>query len=235
MIILLMFFLFSVVIPRGETLAAYLGDRLLAPSSQGYDVEQLQKDLSYLGYNPGNIDGIFGSQTLAAVKQFQLNSGLAVDGLVGKQTANALIAQVSKPVNPTSPSYAAQTTTPSRSFSLSSQDVEYLAHLIHGEARGECYEGQVAIAAVALNRLESRQFGFTLSEVIFQPGAFSCVCDGQFNLRPDATAYQAAEAALRGWDSSGGAVYFWNPATATSKWIWSRTVIKTIGKHVFAV
>lgn len=231
---ILTLFLFSTVIPQRGIEAAYLGERALAPPMQGYDVQQLQKDLSYLGFSPGSIDGIFGPQTMSAVKQFQSHQGLPADGLVGKQTANVIIAEVSKPVQTRPAAQQVSTTTPTRSASFSSRDIENLAHLIYGEARGEPYEGQVAVAAVALNRLESNDFGKTLSDVIFQPGAFTAVNDGQFYMKPDASSYQAAEAALRGWDPSGGAIYYWNPVTATNKWVWSRPLIKTIGRHVFA-
>ncbi len=233
-VVILMIFVLSMIVPGRDLQAAYLGERVLKLSSQGYDVQQLQRNLTYLGFQPGGVDGIFGPQTFAAVKRFQAASGLAVDGLVGKQTANHLIAEVSKPTG-ASASPAIPATAPSRSFSLSSLDLDYLARLIYGEARGECFEGQVAVAAVALNRLLCRQFGNTLSEVIFQPGAFTAVSDGQFYLTPDSTAYQAAQAALRGWDPSQGAIYYYNPATATSKWIWSRTPVATIGKHAFAI
>lgn len=188
-----------------------------------------------MGFNPGNIDGIFGPQTLGAVARFQAQQGLNVDGMVGKATANALIREVSKPVNTTVTSpQAVSSFTPSRGLSITSRDIHNLACLIHGEARGEPFEGKVAVAAVALNRLDSKQFGNSLSEVIFQPGAFTAVSDGQFYLQPDASSYQAVEAALKGWDPTGGAIYYWNPATATNKWVWSRPIIKTIGRHVFA-
>ncbi len=233
-IMILTLFLFSTVIPAWGFQATYLGERTLAPSDEGYDVQLLQKDLSYLGFSPGNIDGIFGPQTMAAVKQFQSHHGLPDDGLVGKQTADVIIAEVSKPVQANPVPQQIQPPAPSRSASFSSRDLENLARLIHGEARGEPYEGKVAVAAVAINRLESNGFGKTLNEVIFQPGAFTAVSDGQFYLKPDNSSYQAAEAALRGWDPSGGAIYYWNPVTATNKWIWSRPITKTIGRHVFA-
>lgn len=197
-------------------------------------MQQLQKDLTYLGFSPGSIDGIFGPQTMAAVKQFQSHQGLPADGLVGEQTASVIITEVSQPVQASPATQQISPPAPSRSVSFSSRDLENLAHLIYGEARGESYEGKVAVAAVALNRLESKDFGKTLSDVIFQPGAFTAVSDGQFKLKPDASSYQAAEAALRGWDPSEGAIYYWNPVTATNKWIWSRPIIKTIGRHVFA-
>ena len=124
---------------------------------------------------------------------------------------------------------------PSRgAISRASQDLDYLAHTIYGEARGEPYEGKVAIAAVVLNRVESGQFGNSISEVIFQPGAFTAERDGQYYLQPDDTCYDAAAEALNGWDPTDGAVYYWNPDIATDDWVHTRTVIKAIGNHVFA-
>jgi N-acetylmuramoyl-L-alanine amidase len=124
---------------------------------------------------------------------------------------------------------------PSRgSISRASQDIDYLAHTIYGEARGEPYEGKVAIAAVVLNRLESGRYGNSISEVIFQPGAFTAARDGQYYLQPDDSCYEAAAEALNGWDPTGGAIYYWNPDIATDDWVHTRTVIKTIGNHVFA-
>lgn len=207
---------------------AYLGDRTLTWGTRGYDVMQLQKDLNYLGYSAGQVDGIYGWQTTQAVKNFQRNNGLKVDGITGRQTAMAIINQVSQPQSPAS-------ITPSRGIiPYSSQDIEHLARLVHGEARGEPFEGQVAVAAVVLNRIASGKFGNSINEVIFQPGAFTAVSDGQFYLIPNNTSYQAAQAALRGWDPTDNALYYWNPVTATNKWVWSRPIIKQIGKHVFA-
>ncbi len=207
---------------------AYLGDRTLKIGMQGYDVNQLQKDLNYLGYSAGSVDGVFGWQTLTAVRNFQADNGLNVDGIVGKATAMAIINGVSHG--------SVNTTTPSRGFlSFSSQDVFDLARIVYGEARGEPYVGQVAVAAVVLNRLESKKFANTLRGVIFEPLAFTAVSDGQFYLQPDKVSRQAAEAALKGWDPTGGALYYWNPVTATSKWVWSRNIITQIGRHVFAL
>lgn len=118
---------------------------------------------------------------------------------------------------------------------LSKQDIYDLARIVHGEARGEPFTGQVAIAAVVLNRMKSDKFGNTVQEIIYEPGAFTAVADGQYYLEPNATAYKAVEAAIKGWDPTGGAIYYWNPATATNKWVWSRPIIHQIGKHVFAL
>ncbi|HNX28898.1 MAG TPA: spore cortex-lytic enzyme [Syntrophomonadaceae bacterium] len=231
-IMILTLLMFFTMIPAQNAQAAYLGDRVLKQSMQGYDVKQLQKDLTWLGYDTGGAEGIFGPKTLNAVKQFQAVNGLTVDGVVGKQTAAAIIQQVSNPNTDTSGS-----TNPSRGllFTNVRQDLAVLARLIYGEARGESYTGKVAVAAVVLNRLKAKIFGSTIEEVIFQPGAFTAVSDGQFYLQPDTSAFKAAEDALGGWDPTGGALYYWNPVTATNKWIWSRPVITTIGHHVFAM
>lgn len=213
---------------------AYLGDRTLNYGMKGYDVTQLQRDLGYLGYKVGPVDGIFGWQTASAVKEFKLNNGLKSDGVVDKQTAYSIIKQVSRPAK--EKSAADNTEEVSRGMiGFSRQDIYDLARLVHGEARGEPFEGQVAVAAVVLNRLKSPKFGDTVREVIFEPGAFTAVSDKQFYNQPDQTAYEAVRAALNGWDPTGGAIYYWNPATATNKWVWSRKIIGQIGRHVFAI
>ncbi len=218
---------------------AYLGDRTLTVGMQGYDVNQLQRNLNYLGYTAGSVDSIFGGQTRAAVCAFQKDHGLKVDGIVGKATANTMIKRVSEDsadATNNSTSVRANSTTPSRgSFSFTNQDIYDLARLVHSEARGESYVGQVAVAAVALNRMESNKFANTLRGVIFEPLAFTAVSDGQFYLTPSDTAFKAARDAIKGWDPTGGALYYWNPKTATSKWVWSRNIITQIGKHVFAL
>lgn len=117
----------------------------------------------------------------------------------------------------------------------STSDLQLIARAINGEARGESYEGQVAVGAVILNRVKSSKFPNTIAGVIYQPGAFTAVSDGQINvpIAEDSTVVKAAQDALNGWDPTGGAIYYFNPDTATSSWIWSRTQIKTIGKHIF--
>ena len=183
--------------------------------SSGSAVRQIQTKLQGWGYYTGRVDGIYGSATAKAVRQFQQSNGLTVDGKAGPQTLRAL------GINAGS---AAQTGT---------GDVNLLARLISAEARGEPYSGQVAVGAVVLNRMKHPSFPNTMSGVIYQPGAFSCMADGQFNQPVADSCYQAARDALNGWDPSGGAIYYFNPATATSKWIWSRPLIVTIGKHRF--
>jgi len=184
--------------------------------SRGTEVVNIQKKLKQWGYYDGEIDGIFGYQTYKAVRYFQYKNGLKVDGVVGPETLSALGL-------PTGTTQAA-----------SNRDLELLARLVHGEARGEPYIGQVAVAAVVLNRVKDSRFPNTIAGVIYQPGAFDAVRDGQINLEPNAQSYKAARDAMNGWDPTYGCIYYYNPATATSKWIWSRPVMLKIGKHNFA-
>ena len=185
-------------------------------------IKTVQTKLKRWGYYTGRVDGIFGSKTREAVKYFQRKNGLAVDGIVGPNTARAL-------------GMSLTSSSSSSSSSQSSSDLYLLAKCVYAEARGEPYEGQVAVAAVILNRVESASFPNTISGVIYQPGAFTAVSDGQINLSPNDTAYKAAQDALNGWDPTYGCLYYYNPATATSSWIWSRQTVVTIGKHVFAL
>ncbi len=188
--------------------------------SRGAEVTQIQTKLKRWGYYFGNIDGIYGSQTLEAVKYFQRKNGLQVDGIAGKNTLEAMgIMNSSNSSSGSSSSYQ--------------NDLNLLARIVYGEARGEPYTGQVAVAAVVLNRVKSSSFPNTISGVIYQKGAFDAVSDGQFNLTPNSTAKKAAQDALNGWDPTYGAVYYFNPATATNKWIWSRPMTVTIGNHRF--
>lgn len=196
-----------------ETLSKY--------GSRGSEVTQIQTKLKRWGYYKGNIDGIYGSQTLEAVKYFQRKNGLTVDGIAGPATLKAMGI------------YNSSTSSSSSSTSSNSSNVNLLARLIYGEARGEPYAGQVAVGAVVLNRVKSSSFPNTISGVIYQSGAFDVVSDGQINLTPDSTAKKAAQDALNGWDPSYGAIYYFNPSTATNKWIWSRPMTVTIGRHRF--
>lgn len=182
------------------------------------EVKQIQTKLKRWGYYKGAIDGIYGSQTLAAVKWFQSKNGLTVDGIAGPKTLAAMGIFSS---NTTS------TTTSSQS------DLNLLSRLVYAEARGENYTGQVAVASVVLNRVKSSSFPNSVAGVIYQAGAFSVVSDGQINLTPNQTARNAAQDAINGWDPSYGAIYYFNPNTATSAWIWSRPVTVTIGNHRF--
>ena len=200
----------------------------LRVGSRGEAVEQLQTKLKRWGYYTGAVDGIFGSQTKAAVEYFQRRNGLAVDGIVGDETAKALGLTLSGNTN-------AGNSEGSGSSSDASGNLYLLARLVYGEARGEPYVGKVAVAAVVLNRVKSPSFPNTISGVIYQSGAFDAVSDGQINLTPDEDSLRAARDALNGWDPTGGGLYYYNPATATNGWIWSRTVQLSIGKHNFAI
>ena len=186
--------------------------------SRGSEVTQIQTKLKRWGYYKGNIDGIYGSQTVEAVKYFQRKNGLAVDGIAGKNTLNAM---------------GIYSSSSSSSGANNSSDINLLSRLIYGEARGEPYTGQVAVGAVVLNRVKSSSFPNTIAGVIYQSGAFSVVNDGQINLTPNDTAKKAATDALNGWDPSYGSIYYFNPKTATSAWIWSRPHVITIGNHRF--
>lgn len=180
----------------------------------------VQTKLKRWGYYTGAIDGIYGPKTKEAVKYFQRKNGLVVDGIVGPKTAAALGMSLGSTTS---------------SNTQSSSDLNLLARAVYAEARGEPYAGQVAVAAVILNRVKNASFPNTISGVIYQPWAFSSVNDGQINLTPNETAYKAAQDALNGWDPSYGCLYFYNAATSTSKWIYSRKTVVTIGKHVFAI
>ena len=184
--------------------------------SSGEAVRTIQTKLQRWGYYDGAIDGVFGSETTAAVKEFQRKNGLAVDGIVGPRTLEAL-------GMPTGGSTS----------SAQQGSVDLLARVISAEARGEPYSGQVAVGAVILNRVEHPSFPNTIAGVVYQPGAFTCMVDGQFDQPVADSAYKAARDALNGADPSGGAIYYFNPSTATSSWIWSRPLIITIGNHRF--
>ena len=187
--------------------------------SRGSEVTQIQTKLKRWGYYKGNVDGIYGSGTLEAVKYFQRKNGLKVDGIAGKETLKAMGIMTSS--------------TSSSTSSSNSNDVNLLARLIYGEARGEPYTGQVAVGAVVMNRVKNSSFPNTISGVVYQSGSFDVVSDGQINLSPNSTAKKAAQDALNGWDPSYGAIYYFNPKTATNKWIWSRPVTVVIGNHRF--
>ena len=194
-------------------------DALSKYGSRGEEVRQIQTKLKRWGYYKGNVDGIYGSQTLEAVKYFQRKNGLKVDGIAGTQTLKAMGIMSSS--------------SSSSNNNVSNNDLNLLSKLIYAEARGEPYTGQVAVGAVVLNRVKSSSFPNSVAGVIYQSGAFSVVNDGQINLTPNETAKKAARDAMNGWDPSYGCIYYFNPATSTSKWIWSRPHVITIGKHRF--
>lgn len=199
--------------------------RVYSWGSSGDVVRQIQERLIRWGYMTGTADGVFGTSTSQGVKEFQRKNGLTPDGIVGDATLRKL------GINPNATSGSGGTG--SGSTSARESDVRTLAAAIYGESRGEPYEGQVAVGAVILNRVDSPVFPNSIAGVVYQPGAFDAVADGQINLEPDETALRAARDALNGWDPTNGAIYYWNPATATSKWIWSVPISTQIGRHVF--
>lgn len=198
---------------------AYKVNALSKYGSRGNEVKQIQEKLKRWGYYNGSVDGVYGSKTLTAVKKFQQKNGLKADGIAGEKTLSAMGITSSK--------------NSSGSTNSNSNNVNLLSHLIYGEARGESYVGQVAVGAVVMNRVKSSSFPNTIAGVIYQAGAFDAVSDGQINMSPDSTAIKAAQDAINGWDPSYGAIYYFNPNTATNKWIWSRPHTVTIGKHRF--
>lgn len=189
--------------------------------SRGQEVKTIQTKLKNWGYYSGSIDGIYGSGTLRAVKKFQQKNSLNADGIAGTKTLQAMGI------------FNSSGSSGSSTGSNSSSSLNLISRFVYAESRGEPYQGQVAVAAVILNRVKDSRFPNTVSGVVYQSGAFTCVTDGQINLSPNNTAKKAAQDAMNGWDPSLGAVYYFNPNTATSKWIWSRTMTIKIGKHRF--
>lgn len=209
--VFIVFFTYNFSLRNNESFA------LSKYGSTGSEVTQIQTKLKRWGYYNGNVDGIYGSKTVAAVRRFQSKNGLTVDGVAGPKTLAAMgIASSS-----------------SGGGQASNSDLNLLAHLIYAEARGEPYAGQVGVGAVVLNRVKSSKFPNSVAGVIYQPGAFDVVSDGQINYAPNTTAINAARDALNGWDPTYGCIYYFNPNTATSKWIWSRPYVVSIGNHRF--
>ncbi len=228
-IVIIMIATFSISILTMDVLfSKALAQESLYWGASGQKVRELQDKLKRWGYYDGPIDGVYGGGTFTAVKEFQRKNGLAVDGVVGRQTAEALGMDIGGTSQDSGRQY-----TPGNKGVSRDDDINLLAKAITGEARGEPYIGQVAVGAVILNRVKSPSFPNTIAGVIYQPGAFTAVSDGQINLEPTESCIRAARDCLNGWDPTYGALYYWNPATATSKWIWSREVRLKIGKHWF--
>ena len=206
----------SAVANTGSGYSFAIDAAVLKKGSTGSEVKKVQQKLKNWGYYSGSVDGIYGSQTKKAVEYFQRKNGLSVDGIVGITTGSS-------------------SSSSSSNGNYSNADMQLLARCIYAEARGESYTGQVAVGAVILNRVKSPKFPNTISGVIYQKGAFTAVSDGQINLSPDQTAMNAAKDAVNGWDPSYGCLYYYNPAVATSSWIFSRETVTVIGKHVFAI
>ena len=202
--------------------SAHVQEVLSKRGSYGSEVTAIQKKLKNWGYYTGSVDGIYGSRTETAVRYFQRKNGLVVDGIAGKNTLAAMGIQSSS-----------SSTASSSVGGYSSSDLNLIARAVYGEARGEPYTGQVAVAAVILNRVRDSRFPKTVAGVVYQAGAFDVVADGQINLTPNDTAYKAVRDAVNGWDPTYGCLYYYNPRTATNKWIRSLPISTTIGSHVF--
>ena len=210
-IFLILILLIGLYLPVSYALSKY--------GSRGEEVKKIQTKLKQWGYYSVNIDGIYGTGTFNAVKSFQKKNGLDVDGIAGEKTLKALgITSGSNNSN---------------SATSNNTDLNLLSRVVYGEARGEPYKGMVAVAASVLNRVADSRFPNTIAGVVYQAGAYTCVSDGQINLEPDETARKAAQDAINGWDPTSGCIYYFNPDTATSSWIWSRPQVLTIGKHIF--
>lgn len=205
----------------GTIVAVQTGDSSVSTlskmGSRGEEVRRIQQKLKNWGYYTGSVDGIYGSKTQNAVRKFQRDNGLTVDGIAGPKTL----------------SYLGISSGSSGNGQYSSNDVYLLAKVIAAEARGESYVGQVAVGAVVLNRVSHSSFPDSIAGVVYQPGAFSCVNDSNWNIAPTAESQKAARDAINGWDPSGGAIYYYNPAKTSNQWIRSRPVIVTIGSHLF--
>lgn len=214
-------FLLAMAIALGLCLSPALADIVLEVGSSGANVTKVQNRLIQYGYMTGSGDGKYGEKTRDAVILFQKRNGLTVDGRVGKATAAALGVTLTS-------------STSSSSSTIVSADQKLLAKLVYAEARGESYKGQVAVAAVVLNRVSSSSFPNTISGVIYQTGAFSCVSNGSINNTPNDTAVRAALDAMNGWDPTNGCLYYYNPGKTSDSWIRTRTVVTVIGNHYFA-
>ncbi|WP_233711434.1 spore cortex-lytic enzyme [Lederbergia citrisecunda] len=240
-------------------------NQVIQRGAVGEDVIELQSRLQYIGFYNGKIDGVFGWGTYWALRNFQYEFGMKVDGLAGPGTKAKLVkatqynkqfvkeqinkgksfshyggTNLGKQTGPgkkttttKAPTKAPKPTAANTPTGFSQNDINLMANAVHGEARGEPYEGQVAVAAVILNRVNSSTFPNTVAGVIFEPGAFTAVSDGQIYLTPNETSKRAVLDAINGWDPSTGALYYFNPNTATSAWIWTRPQIKQIGEHIF--
>lgn len=225
--IIVLTIIFSITIPLlyyGNVSITPISDKL-APGMENSEIKSMQQRLKNWGYYNGEVNGKYDSKTFLSVKDFQMVYNLPQNGIAGEKTLIAM----------------GLTTTSAwgcvHAASSQANNEQLLARAINGEARGEPYEGQVAVGAVILNRTRDSKFPKTIAGVIYQPGAFTAVSDGQINVAidPKSSVVKAARDALNGWDPTNGCIYYWNPATATSKWIWSRKIIKKIGKHNFGI
>lgn len=260
-----LFVLTILVVKEKEEVKAF-SDQVIQQGAYGDDVIELQARLKHIGFYTGDIDGVFGWRTYWALRHFQYEFGMPIDGMAGQKTKEMLEKSTKydaekvrnemygikrpsekksnkeqqspeqgqpKEEKESTPKTETETTKVNVPQGFSQNDIKLMANAVYGEARGEPYEGQVAVAAVILNRVQSATFPNTISGVIFEPRAFTAVADGQIWLTPNETAKQAVLDAINGWDPSSNATYYFNPDTATSGWIWTRPQIKQIGKHIF--
>ncbi|CAM3879986.1 spore cortex-lytic enzyme [Mesobacillus zeae] len=238
--------LLTVVVPLtgGEHRSEAFSNQVIQKGAVGDDVIELQARLEHLGYYKGKVDGVFGWGTYWALRNFQQKFGLPVDGIAGSKTkqklakaskydAKSVKSRMYKGNTAAKKAPQSKVTASNVPKGFSKNDIQLMSNAVHGEARGEPYIGQVAVAAVIINRMQSSSFPSTISGVIFEPRAFTAVADGQIWLTPNETSKKAVLDALNGWDPTGNAIYYFNPDTATSAWIWSRPQIKRIGKHIF--
>lgn len=230
-LILLVILLGGTIFITQENRTDAFSNQVIQMGAVGEDVIELQSRLNYIGFYKGKIDGAFGWGTYWALRNFQSEFGLPIDGLAGSTTKQKLI-NVTK-YNKSANNTAQNTTAINVPAGFSQNEIQLMANAVHGESRGEPYIGQVAVAAVILNRVNSPSFPNTVSGVIFEPRAFTAVADGQIWLTPNETSKKAVIDAINGWDPTENALYYFNPDTATSSWIWGRPQIKQIGKHIF--
>ncbi|WP_406600328.1 spore cortex-lytic enzyme [Metabacillus sediminilitoris] len=230
--ILLVIFLSGTILTLQESNTDAFTNQVIQRGAVGDDVIELQSRLEYIGFYKGGIDGVFGWGTYWALRNFQSEFGLPVDGVAGLKTRQKLV-NVTKYDYTKGADQAQKSTAINVPAGFSQNDIQLIANAVHGEARGEPYIGQVAVAAVILNRVKSPTFPNTVSGVIFEPLAFTAVADGQIWLTPNETSKKAVLDAINGWDPTENALYYFNPDTATSSWIWGRPQIKQIGKHIF--
>ncbi|QRG69733.1 spore cortex-lytic enzyme [Brevibacillus choshinensis] len=223
--------------------------QIVKVGAEGSDVREMQYRLKHLGFYTGKVDGVFGWRSYWALRNFQYEFGLPIDGVLGAKTKLKLYNATSgyrptaedlgvpQTAQGTPPTTTAPAPAPAKetfhAAGISENDLRLMANAVYGESRGEPYIGQVAVAAVILNRTKNPAFPNTPAGVIFEPRAFTAVADGQIWLTPNETSKRAVNDALKGWDPTGGAIYYFNPDTATSGWIWSRPQIKKIGRHIF--
>ena len=219
----------SWIATQQENAEEYVDVAVLRQGSSGAEVKEVQRRLKLWGYYQGSVDGVFGAGTKNAIIAFQKKNGLKADGVVGASTYKALGMTNSYNILVSGSGQG------KGEGQFSSSEVYLLARTIYAEGRGEPYSGQVAIGAVVLNRVRNNAFPNTISGVVYQKHAFTAVTDGQINLTPDETAMKAARDAINGWDPTGGALYYYNPAVATSAWIFDRQTVTVIGRHVFAI